>query len=595
MSEAGRHRDDHRLVRVTIEFLSTVAGYGGRRVAWWLALTMASAVTEGIGLVLLVPLLELTGVTGGGPGSARSSALTPLFELAGMRASLPNVLALFVALVALRGLLLRAEAVAGGRIQIGLTEHLSRRYYAALASASWRYFLRSRQSDFVQTLTSDVRRIGHGTSLLLRVIVESSMLIIYGATACSLSPAMAALAAIGAGLLLVLQRAGISRSELFGSKLSSSDRILYGTVTDHLAGMRLTKSFGAEKRTLDSFRSALAEISGTQLAFQANNATAGMVSSISGAALLALLVWFAFATLQTSPSRVLVLIFIFTRILPRTTNLQRDLHLLAHCLPAFASYSRALQEASGMAEPRSVSAAAEAAPLLLEEELRAEGISFSYDPGTPGAVLDEASFTLPAGSFTVIVGESGAGKSTLADLLMGLLVPDSGRILVDGRPLVAERVASWRAGLGYVPQETFLSHDTIRANLRWASPDATDEEIWESLDRAAAADFVRQLPAGQDSVVGDRGSRLSGGERQRLALARALLRRPRLLILDEATSALDVDSERKILDAVRLLRGRMTVVFITHRVHFLREADQILSIQGGKAITVGAPQVVSQA
>jgi ATP-binding cassette subfamily C protein len=195
--------------------------------------------------------------------------------------------------------------------------------------------------------------------------------------------------------------------------------------------------------------------------------------------------------------------------------------------------------------------------------------------------------TIDAGRTTAIVGTSGAGKSTVADLAMGLLSPDAGHVLVDGVPLTAGRLSAWRHSIGYVPQDGFLLHDSIRRNMLWACPTATDAEIWQNLETAAAADFVAKLAGGLDTVVGDRGVRLSGGERQRIALARALLNRPSLLILDEATSALDSANEQQILDAVARLRGQLTILLITHRLSTVRQADAIHILSGGRIVESG--------
>ena len=167
-------------------------------------------------------------------------------------------------------------------------------------------------------------------------------------------------------------------------------------------------------------------------------------------------------------------------------------------------------------------------------------------------MLKDLSLTIAAGRVTAIVGSSGAGKSTVADLVNGLLSPGTGRVLIDGAELTPEAARAWRRHVGYVAQDTVLFHDTVRANLRWANPDASEQEMKESLS-LAAAEFVFELPQGLDTTVGDRGMLLSHGQRQRIALARALLRKPGLLILDEATSSLDFDNEKRILDAIEQL------------------------------------------
>ena len=161
-------------------------------------------------------------------------------------------------------------------------------------------------------------------------------------------------------------------------------------------------------------------------------------------------------------------------------------------------------------------------------------------------------------------------------------------MLVDGERLGAERLAAWRRQIAYVPQETFLFNDTVRANLMWVRPDASEEDLWEALRLAAAADFVSRLPQRLDTVIGERGVLVSGGERQRLALARALLRRPRVLILDEATSSLDSENELQIQRAIDGLHHQMTIVIITHRLSTIRGADVIHVLDDGRLVESGA-------
>jgi ATP-binding cassette subfamily C protein len=170
---------------------------------------------------------------------------------------------------------------------------------------------------------------------------------------------------------------------------------------------------------------------------------------------------------------------------------------------------------------------------------------------------------------------------------MGLIVPDQGHVLVDGMPLGAERLQSWRDQIGYVAQDTFLFNDTVRANLLWAHPKASGEEIDQALGLAAADEFVSSLPEGLETVLGDRGVRLSGGERQRLSLARGLLRKPSLLILDEATSALDSENEKRIQSAIDDLHGSMTILIITHRLSTIRGADVIHVLENGRLVESG--------
>ncbi|MBX5480841.1 MAG: ABC transporter ATP-binding protein [Myxococcaceae bacterium] len=232
-----------------------------------------------------------------------------------------------------------------------------------------------------------------------------------------------------------------------------------------------------------------------------------------------------------------------------------------------------------------------AGPLTRALELR--GVHFRYESGHEA--LRGVDLVLPAGKRTALVGSSGAGKSTLFSLLLRFADPTGGEILWDGVPYARLRRSSVRAQLGWVPQEPVLFSGTVRDNLRVGDPNATDEQLWESLRRAHADGFVRSFARGLDEEVGERGSRLSGGQRQRLAIARAFLRAPSVLLLDEPTSALDAASEREVQQGLaELMRGRTTLV-IAHRLATVRDADLICVLENGQVVERGTHEALTRA
>jgi len=219
-------------------------------------------------------------------------------------------------------------------------------------------------------------------------------------------------------------------------------------------------------------------------------------------------------------------------------------------------------------------------------EVRFEDVRFQFPDGE-SPVLDDINLTIPAGSSLGVAGETGSGKSTLASLLVRLADPSHGRVTIDGIDVRTISATDLSHVVGLVSQETYLLHDTVRASLQLAKPDASDEELWESLESAQIAQTVRSLPAQLDTVVGSRGQRFSGGERQRLSIARTLLRDPPVLVLDEATSALDNDTERELQGALaRLTRGRTTLT-IAHRLTTLADADEVVILEGGRVVERG--------
>ncbi|NEO66549.1 MAG: ATP-binding cassette domain-containing protein, partial [Moorea sp. SIO4G2] len=222
----------------------------------------------------------------------------------------------------------------------------------------------------------------------------------------------------------------------------------------------------------------------------------------------------------------------------------------------------------------------------LREDIEFKSVSLSYT-NDDDLALKNLTFTLPRHQVTALVGESGAGKSSIIDLFIGLYQPTAGHILVNGRPLANYRLENWRQQIGVVSQDTFIFNDSILENLRYGRPSASLDEVVEAAKAAQAHKFILALPDGYETVVGERGYRLSGGQRQRLALARALIKQPEILILDEATSALDSESEKLIQQALEQFQKERTVIVVAHRLSTIAEADQILVLERGEVVEQG--------
>ena len=233
---------------------------------------------------------------------------------------------------------------------------------------------------------------------------------------------------------------------------------------------------------------------------------------------------------------------------------------------------------------------ARAKPLRWDESITLREINFRY-PAASRATFNGISLTIPKNTSLGVIGPTGSGKSTLVDVLLGLYQPTAGEILIDGRPLTPVLVPSWQATIGYVPQDIFLIDDTVARNVAFGLPDneIDSERLREACATAQILDFIEtELSAGFETIVGERGIRLSGGQRQRIGLARALYRRPSLLILDEATSALDMATEEKLLDALRSLTGKLTMVVAAHRLSAVANCDQLVNLSNEAAVGMDA-------
>ncbi|HAL32116.1 MAG TPA: ABC transporter ATP-binding protein, partial [Lachnospiraceae bacterium] len=221
--------------------------------------------------------------------------------------------------------------------------------------------------------------------------------------------------------------------------------------------------------------------------------------------------------------------------------------------------------------------------MRLDGSIHIRDLSFYYPERPENRVLDGVSLDIPKNSSVAFIGPTGAGKTTLADVILGVIEPVSGRVLCDDRD-IRDDLTAWHETVGYIPQDIYLIDGTVRENVAFGlrPGEVSDEEIWEALTKAQAADFVRSLPQGLEASVGPDGVQLSGGQRQRIGIARALLGKPEVLVLDEATSALDNDTESAVMDAINALSGSKTLIIIAHRLSTIAGCDSVYEVSGGK-------------
>ena len=567
------------------QFVAAIVAMSPRLAAATVFLTFAVGLVEGFGLLVLIPLLQLVGMDAQQGSLGRvMQVFRAAFASVGLTPTLGSVLGLYVVIVAGQSALQRQQSAVQTRLREDIVHVLRVRLYRAVAGTTWVYFSRNRASTFGQMLTARVDRVANAAYLLLDLFVTGVLALVYLAMAFRVSPAMTAFVVVFGALLGLALRGRLTAARRVGEQYVAASKRLYAATSDHLDSLKMAKSYGAERRHADRFAQLSDELASASRASSNASATTRQWVAIGSALLLATIVYLAQAVMKMSPAALFLLIFLFARLVPRVTGLYEKAQMLALELPAFQTVLAAEAKALVAAEPE---------PRVHEQlsfgrAIRCSHVTFSYRDDTDLPALQDVSLAINAHATTAIVGPSGAGKSTLADLLMGLVTPSAGEVTVDDVGLSPERLQSWRSQIGYVSQETFLFHDTVRANLIWAKPDATDEDVWRALGQAAAADFVRDLPAGLDTIVGDRGVLLSGGERQRLSLARALLRLPQVLILDEATSSLDSENERRIQDAIDKLHEQITIVVITHRLSTIRTADVVHVIERGRVVESGS-------
>jgi ATP-binding cassette subfamily C protein len=444
----------------------------------------------------------------------------------------------------------------------------------ALLASRWSYYTRQPVGAAANAMSTEADRASlafHHLALIASYVVQT---VLYTALALAVSWQATAFAAL-AGLLTLLVLSFLVRvSGRAGRLQTQSLRSLLSRLTDVLQGVKLLKAMGRERLVspiLEQDTRRLQKALRKRLFTE--EAVVALQEPIVGTLLLiGLVAWVNQAGVAVQSA--FVLLFVCFKTLDNLNKAQRKYQLMITEESALVS----LVERTEHARSERESSSGTKLPTLARG-LSLDCVSVAH---AGQVVLEGASIEVPAVGITAILGPSGAGKTTIVDLLTGLIRPDAGTVRVDGVPIEELDLRRWRAMIGYVPQELFLLHDSVRINVSLGDPELSEEDVRSALRDAGALDFVSSLPEGLDTSVGERGMLLSGGQRQRIAIARAIVHRPRLLVLDEATAALDAANEAAIWQTVARLGERTAVVAISHQPALVQFADQVYRIQHGK-------------
>ncbi len=540
-------------------------------------LMLLGGLSEGLALLYVVPLVQsldaATGSTQEGAGW-----LPQLASKFGLPSSLLGVLAIFIGLASARALLIRQSDLYLSGLRLNLIRDAQVELYAAIGHANWSFLREKRRATLLSALTAECDRFDSAFHYALDMLNKAILIVAHVIAACLIAPTLT-FGALGTGLLLAwLVRARLIESLRLGEALSSAYENFHHQASEFLAGLKIAKSYGAEDLHVSALSRVIDEVRDNWLSYVRSGANARLFQDIAGAGVVAIFLWLSVAFFHMPVAQVLALTLIFYRLLPLIQGLQQTMQQLLHASPGAQTLFSLITACANAREPLRGRSPKAFNPRPV---VRLEHVSFKHGENDPDALTD-INLRLPPGTLTVLSGPSGAGKSTLLDLLAGLLRPTQGSIWVDDRALTDDLAREWRNSSAYLAQEPFLFNDTIRANLLVAKPEATASELHHALTISGAAAFVDVLPQRMDTIVGDRGARFSGGERQRLALARALLREPALLILDEPTSSLDESNAQAVMEGIEALRGRVTMILATHRREQVRAVDLSVQLVDGR-------------
>jgi len=569
---------------------------GPHRGALALAVTAAAvyAILDTSVYVLLIPFVEALFVPGRGAPVPSDNRIQQLLDATVYRwvdlggdpfVAIGRIIVLIILVFLFKNLFLFARAYLMARVEQGVNRDLRNDVYDHLVSLDLSFFGRVRTGQIVSRLTTEIEQLrmlvtSEASRLVFAVfdfvVAFAAMLLISWRLTLAAFLVIPGAMAIWGPLVRVLRRRDRRVLHLGGE--------VNAHVQETLAGIRLVKSASAEERERERFHRLTGDYFRQFLRAELARSLAAPMTEMLAAAGTVILLWYGARLVvggDVTGAQFVGFLGLSLKLYAPVKNVAK---FPATAGPGLVAAERVFEFLDAPIEIEDAPGAKGIAGL--DRAIEFENVSFGYRDVEEPAVRD-VSFTVPKGSVVALVGRSGSGKSTLVDLLARFFDVSAGRITVDGADIRSLRVRDLRALMGIVSQETVLFHDTVRANIAYGRPSATDGEIEAAARAANAHAFVSAMPEGYDTVVGERGVEISGGERQRIAIARALLRDPPILIFDEATSALDTESERLIQDAIgRLLAGR-TVFVIAHRLSTVQRADQILVLEGGRIVERG--------
>ena len=498
------------------------------------------------------------------------------------------VISALVAMTILKNLLGWLQVFYLAKAEQGVVTDIRGKLYSHLLDLDMGFYTSSRSGDIIARFTADVGNMNWAlTEMLMSIPREAVLLIIYLLLAlwASWQLALITLLVFPPAMLfiLLLGRRLRRRTHLSQERLSDFTSILQET----LFGIRIVKAFSMERFESIRFAKLLDLHRRTELSLQRDRAVAGPVTEIMGVLASAAIMWFGGRSILSggdlTTGRFLVFLAAALSMMSPIKNISKSNTRVQSGLASAQRVFRLMDRSSAIVLPENP------VPFEgLQDAIRFEDVSFRYIEDSP--VLTGVTFTLAKGEIVALVGPSGGGKSTIADMIPRFYDPDSGTVTIDGTDLRNLDLASVRRCLGVVTQETVLFNDTVRNNIAYGEEDISLDRVIKALEAANAMEFVRELPLGPDTVVGERGARLSGGQKQRLAIARAILKDPDILIFDEATSALDTHSERLVQAAIDgLIEGR-TVLVIAHRLSTVAKATRVLYVDQGRIVEEGTHQ-----
>jgi len=541
-------------------------------------LTLIHGFTQGITILLLIPLLGLLDPTQSEAAGTGITALAAKFaQNLGIELNLITILVIYSAVLLFSALLSYARSLSQVDYQQEYLYNKRKRLYKKVITSDWSYLNGKSKHNHIQVLTSDIPKLAVYYYYFTELAKKGIFIATHIFLALLISWKFTLIVSLSGVLLFLLLRRYLTEALKLGAGNIFLNRQMLKEADDFWTTVKIAKAHNSEEFYFNKFNDTNKRMSANQYKQAKNRAIPQLLFTIAGVVLLVIFIYLAYEKMEMQLPSMVVLILLFSRIFPQFMTLNGDINNMYSNKEAVKSVERLESEL----EEREFKREKSQTEIEFSNRVEIRSLTFAHTPGK--YLFKDFWATFEAKSITGIMGKSGAGKTTLIDIITGILNPQSS-LYVDGLQITQEMLPAWRLSIGYLPQDSFFIDGTIRDNLIWdsnmenESPGMRDRFIMDTLRSVNAENLITREKSGLDTHISNYNYHFSGGERQRLALARVLLRRPKLLLLDEATSALDTDSEKEIMETLLRLKPEVTIVFVTHRQYLKSYFDKLIEL-----------------
>jgi ABC-type multidrug transport system fused ATPase/permease subunit len=539
-----------------------------------------SGFLQALSVISLAPIFDVFIQEDLTQGSTITIKVIEFFQMLDIQVSMFSIIALMLLLITCKNIFLYLSEYTLSRFAIQILENIRKGLFQSFLKAKWEFFLNNNYGYLGSTLLRETEKASQTLETMSKLISNSIRGAFLLGTALLISWEVT-LIMIGLTGLLMFPFMFLGK---WGYKLmqihNTANNNMFGVVSESFTAAKLILGFGNQERSYKQLARIHTSASHTALKWVMIRLIPNRFMEPISILIVSICIYIGSRNFGLEAASLAVMLFS----LKSCSQLAVEIVNQKNSLNAFGASLEQVYNLKSDAD-KMYQASGSVQFSTFADQIVFDKIEFGYSKNEP--VIQQLNLIIPKGKMIAIVGESGTGKTTVIDLLMGFYVPDKGKIFIDSKDLSEFDLNSWRRKIGFVPQDVFLFHQTIRDNLLWSNSEASEQEIQAACVAAHASEFIDNLPDKLETMVGDRGIRLSGGQRQRIALARALLRKPEILILDEATSALDSHSEKLIQKAIEEVSKYTTIVSIAHRLSTIQNADIIYVMDKGKIIESG--------